>query len=76
MARVAGIQIEKDKKGRVAYVRINVKKHPEFIPQLEQLGAISEDEFEKMWKTGITGDQLFGTLHKKIDELFDKDGRL
>ena len=47
MARVAGIQIEKDTKGRVAYVRINVKKHPEFIPQLEKVGAIEYNDFEK-----------------------------
>jgi len=75
MARVAGIQIEKDNKGRVAYVRINIKKHPEFIPQLEQLGAISEDEFEKMWSKGISVDQLRESVYKHIDELFDKNGR-
>lgn len=76
MARVAGIQIEKDKKGRVAYVRINLKKHPEFIPQLVQIGAISPDEFEKEWANSISGEELFGALHIRNDELFNKDGRL
>jgi hypothetical protein len=56
MARIPGIQIEKDKKGRVAYVRINVKKHPEFILELEKVGAIEYNDFEKEWNdpTNVT----------------------
>ncbi len=68
MARVAGIQIEKDSKGRPAYVRINIKKHPEFIPQLEKVGAIPQDEFEKEWNNGITGSELVKRIHARIDK--------
>ena len=76
MAQVARIQIERDTKGQISYVRINVKKHPEFLLQLEKLGVLSEDEFEKKWNTGITDDELFGALHDKINTLFKNDDRL
>jgi len=68
MARISGIQIEKDSKGRPAYAHINLKKHKEVIIFLEQIGAIEEDEFDKMFKNGITGDELRNELHKRIDK--------
>jgi hypothetical protein len=66
MTRIAGIQIEKDSKGRPAYARFNLKKHPEVIELLNKYEALG-DEFEKEWKQGITGDQLRDTLHRRID---------
>ncbi len=68
MARIAGIQIEKDSKGHMTYARINLKKHKDLLPYLEQKGAIDEDDFEKEWKDGITGDELRIRLHKRIDK--------
>lgn len=68
MPRVAGIQIEKDKKGRPAYVRINLKKHKEALSFLEQIGAVEESTFDKMIKAGITGDELRTRLHNKIEK--------
>jgi hypothetical protein len=66
MAHIAGIQIEKDSKGRPAYARFNLKKHPEALELLNKIGAI-DDEFEQEWKRGITGNQLREELHKRID---------
>jgi hypothetical protein len=66
MTRIAGIQIEKDSKGRPAYARFNLKKHPEVLELLIKVDAL-DDEFEEEWKRGITGDQLRDALHKRID---------
>lgn len=55
MARIAGIQIEKNTKGVATHVRINLKKHGDlFNPLLEQVGAIEEDEFDRKWREGET----------------------
>ena len=43
MARIAGIQIEKDSKGHMTYARINLKKHKDLFPYLEQKGVIEEE---------------------------------
>lgn len=66
MTRIAGIQIEKDSKGRPAYARVNLKKHPEVLELLNKADALN-DEFEKEWERGITGDQLRDALHTRID---------
>ncbi len=66
MARIAGIQIEKDSKGHMTYARINLKKHKDLFPYLEQKGAIEEDEFDKLAKDCITGDELRAEMSKRI----------
>jgi len=73
MARVANIQIEKDNQVRPVDVSINKKRHSECLPQDENSGALTINEFEKKYKEGISGDDLFGALHKKIEILFAKD---
>ena len=74
MARIPGIQIEKDSKGRPAYARINLKKHPEFMPQLTHVGAISDDDddFEKEWERGLTPEEFKTEMRKHIAKLFNK----
>ena len=68
MARIAGIQIEKDSKGRPAYARFNLKKHPEALELLNKIGAITEDEFEQEWKRGLTPEQFKEEMHHRIDK--------
>ena len=43
MAKVAGIKIEKTVKGKPAVVRIDLRKHPEFIPLLEENGIFEKE---------------------------------
>ncbi len=69
MARIPGIQIEKDSKGRPTYARINLKKCKEATPFLEQLGAFSDDDFEKEWATGLTLEEAKIEMRKCIDKL-------
>jgi hypothetical protein len=40
MAKVAGIKVEKIVKGKPTIVRIDLRKHPEFIPLLEEKGIV------------------------------------
>ena len=75
MAKVQGIQFEKDSHGHVAYVRINLKKYrKEIEPFLTSIGAIEEDEFDKEFeegcKNGITGEQLLADVLPRIKKLF------
>jgi hypothetical protein len=73
MARIAGIQFEKDARGKRRYVRIDLKKHGNDIaPFLEKMGAMEEDEFEREWKNSITGNVLMQRLRPRIKNLFDK----
>lgn len=70
MARLAGIQVEKDTKGRPAYIRINLRKHgKEIEPFLQKIGVIEQDQD---WEQGITGDELLARLRPRIKKLFDK----
>ncbi|OFX32066.1 MAG: hypothetical protein A2X08_17725 [Bacteroidetes bacterium GWA2_32_17] len=76
MTRIAGIQIEKDRKGHLAYARFNLKKHPEAIELLHKVGAIEESEFDKEFeegcKRGITGEELMNRLRPRLKKLFNK----
>jgi hypothetical protein len=72
MARIAGVQIEKDIKGRPAYARFNLKKHPEALELLHKIGAIEDEESANEWNRGITGDELISRLKPRIKKLFDK----
>lgn len=67
MARIAGVQIEKDSKGRPAFARFNLKKHPEAIELLAKIGALDEDDFEKEWGNGLTSEQFKEDMHKRIN---------
>ncbi len=44
MAKVAGITVEKNYKGVPRYVRIDLKKHADIIPFLQEKGVIAEPE--------------------------------
>ncbi|PIX35560.1 MAG: hypothetical protein COZ59_05755 [Bacteroidetes bacterium CG_4_8_14_3_um_filter_31_14] len=76
MTRTAGIQIEKDSKGRLAYARFNLKKHPEAIELLYKVGAIEESEFDKEFeegcKNGMSGEELKAEMKQYIHELFKR----
>lgn len=72
MARIAGITTQKDIKGNITKVTIDVRKHRASIaPLLAQLAVNEEKEtFEKEWKEakqkGSTIDEVFDKLETKI----------
>ena len=74
MARIAGIQFEKDARGKRRYVRIDLKKHgSDIAPFLEKMGAMEGDEFEREWKNSVSGDHVRKELNTHIDSLFSHD---
>lgn len=48
MARIAGVTTQKDTKGNLTHVTINLKKHKEVLPMLQQMGVIEKSELQKM----------------------------
>lgn len=70
MARIEGIQIEKNFRGQPSHVRINLKKYgKEIAPFLEKIGALEPDID---WENGITAEELLNRLKPKIKKLFEK----
>jgi len=69
MARIAGIKTQKNTKGEITHVTINVKKHQELMPMLKELGVISKTKFQKECEEGITLDELNNRLTKHIESL-------
>jgi hypothetical protein len=73
MAAVAGIKFIKDTKKNNRYVTIDLKKHSTIVmPLLKKLGAIdeAEDDFDKEWKKGISGEKLIKNIHVNLEKLF------
>lgn len=52
MAQIAGISTEKNKKGIVTKITIDLKKHPNAKKPLAEMGFIELDPFEEMVKNG------------------------
>jgi hypothetical protein len=69
MARIAGIQIEKDSKGRPAYARFDLKKHPEALELLNKIGALEPDAD---WNEGITPDQFMEEVSHILKTKFNE----
>ena len=74
MARISGITTEKDTKGNITKVIIDVNKHREIIaPLLAQLTLTENETFEKEWaeakSKGSSIEDVFGRLEAKIKSL-------
>lgn len=52
MARIAGISTQKNTKGVVTKITIDLKKHPQAKKPLVEMGFIESDPFEEMVKNG------------------------
>jgi hypothetical protein len=66
MPRIAGVVTEKNAKGEITFVTINVKKHRETImPVLEQMGVVEKKEW-------LTVEEARKLSLKHLDELWKK----
>jgi len=82
MARIAGVQFEKDAKGKATHVRFDLRKHGTLLePLLDQLNQSAKDlkqvsnqpfDFEKEWAEGISGEELKMRLEKRIRSWWKK----
>lgn len=76
MASLVGITTQTNSQGILTSITIDLKKHPEAIPQLVQLGYISKseeeierEEFYKKFNKGITPEELRKSAYDHIDSL-------
>lgn len=59
MPRIVGITTQKDSKGNLTHVTINMKKHGEKImPVLEELGFLEKSLFDIDFENGTTLDEF------------------
>jgi hypothetical protein len=76
MARIAGIKLHKTPTGKLKAVTFDLKKHGNMInPYLEKIGIIEakeREEFEKKWKTGITGEEVKKKVIERIKKHWEK----
>ena len=72
MARIPGVQIEKDSKGRPTYARFNLKKHPEALELLGKIGAIDNDEFERDFADAISGTELIKRVCSDLEKVIPR----
>ncbi|MEO7308957.1 MAG: hypothetical protein ABIX01_01055 [Chitinophagaceae bacterium] len=52
----------------MTHVTINLKKHKEAIPALQQLGLIEKDQFDIDFESGMTIEEFW----KKVYEIADR----
>jgi len=73
MPRIAGVATQKNTKGEITHLTIDVKMHKDIVaPLLEQLGAKPKSKFEEDWERGITLEEFRKNLHKRTKELWKK----
>jgi hypothetical protein len=69
MPRIAGVVSQKDTKGNITHVTINLKKHRAAVPTLKELGLIEKTQFEIDCENGIPLEEARRRLHEHIDSL-------
>ena len=73
MSRIAGVATQKNTKGEITHLTIDVKKHRDIVaPLLEQLGVKTTSKFEEDWKRGITLDEARKNSHDFIRKLWNR----
>ncbi len=73
MPRIAGVATQKNTKGEITHITIDVKKHKEFVaPMLAQLGVKEKTKFEKDWERGISIEEARKRSLNFIDKMFKK----
>lgn len=72
MKNISGVEFERDVSGKPKSVTIDLQKHGEDLRFfLEKVGAFApeDDDFEKKWTEGISGDELVKRVHAHIRTL-------
>lgn len=73
MPRIAGVVTEKNAKGEITFVKINVKKHRDTImPVLEKMGVVEKSEFMQEFDKGVPVKTGFKIVKDHINDLWKK----
>ena len=71
MPRIARVATQKNTKGEITHLTIDVKKHKDIVaPLLEQLGVKGNSKFEQDWERGITLEEARANTHERIKKLW------
>jgi hypothetical protein len=72
MKNISGIEFKRDPTGKAKSVTIDLQKHGEALQLfLENVGASipEDDDFEKKWDEGISGEELVKRVHAHLRTL-------
>lgn len=73
MPRIAGVATQKNTKGEITHLTIDVKKHKDIVaPLLEQLGEKVKTKFDEDWERGITLEEARKNSHDFIRKMWKK----
>jgi hypothetical protein len=73
MPRIAGVVTEKNAKGEITFVKIDVKKHRDAImPVLEQMGVVEKSKFMQEFEKGVPVKDGFKIVKTHINDLWKK----
>jgi len=73
MPRIAGVVTEKNAKGEITFVTINVKKHKAAItPFLEQVGVVEKRTFMQQFEEAIPVSEAFKSVRQHVNSLWKK----
>ncbi len=73
MPRIAGVATQKNTKGEITHLTIDVKKHKDFVaPLLEQLGVKTKSKFEEDWERGVSLEEARKNSHDFIRKMWKK----
>ncbi len=76
MAHIAGVKTTRDTKGNLTKVEINVKKYPQAIEALKELGLIEKSplqkEVEENPENFLTPEELRQDLKQHIRQIWKK----
>ena len=71
MKNISGVEFKRDISGKAKSGTIDLQRHGKGLHCfLEQVGALSEEEnFEKKWSEGISGEELVKRVHTHLRTL-------
>lgn len=74
MASIAGVTTRKDDNGMLTHVTVDLKKHPEALSLLKQIGLIGKNEYkqENEQSEWLTVEEAKVLSLKHIDEIWKK----
>jgi hypothetical protein len=75
MAAIPGVQLKKNEKGTTTHISIDLRKHPEMIPILEEKGLLHKNNWEQEAAKCITVEELRTSLHQLITDHYARRSR-
>ena len=70
MASMEGISTQRDTNGEITHLTIDLRRHREAIPALEELGFIEKKTFEERFDNALPIDEARELTYQHIRNLF------